>query len=84
MSIKGDLISAIRAGQQEAADWGLDSAQYALRIGLHVSHITGARPFKVDSAELIGFIRNNDPTRDTEADHLADAIVERFGLEVDQ
>lgn len=84
MSVHDDLVPLIRAGQQEAKDWGSDSGQYALRIGLHVSPVTGARPFRVDSAELIGFIRNNDPTCDAEANDLAAAIVERFNLEVER
>jgi hypothetical protein len=53
----------------------------AVEIGLSVGTVAGQRPYRVDSAELIGFIRLNDPDGTAEASVLASAIVDRFGLD---
>lgn len=81
MSLRDDLAEHIRRGQDRAAKQNLTSHAYALEVGIHAGTVTGRRPWKVDSAELIGFIRNNDPTCDAEAAVLADAIVDHFHLE---
>lgn len=59
----------------------MDPRRRALEIGSYVAMVVGARPYQVDLFELIGFINNQDPAGDAEADDLAAAIVERFHLE---
>lgn len=58
--------------------------RYALEAGTRICMIPEVRAARVDSAELIGFIRNTVETdRPRGYDRLAAAIVDRFGLGVE-
>lgn len=70
---------AVIRGARDAKGMPVD--RRALEIASHVSLVTAARPYRVDGAELVGFIRNSDPDGTADPDVLAEAIVERFRLE---
>lgn len=76
-SIRDDITSALTRAAPTA---GTDPRRRALEFGLWAD---AAIPhyFRVDSAELVGFIHNSDPTGDAEPSVLAAAIVDRFNLE---
>ncbi|MET0416655.1 MAG: hypothetical protein ABW022_11610 [Actinoplanes sp.] len=81
MDIGEAIEAAVVMGIRDAAALRLDPTRRALEVAAHVSLVTCLRPYRVDGAELVGFIKNNDPLGDAEADDLAAAIVERFNLE---
>lgn len=55
--------------------------RYALEAGARICMIPAVLAARVDSAELIGFIRNTIEARPLQGyDELASAIVSRFGL----
>jgi hypothetical protein len=81
MDIAEAVEVAVYRGIRDAKRDNLNPARRALEIASYVSLVTAARPYKVDGAELVGFIKNNDPLGDAEAGDLASAIVERFRLE---
>ncbi len=73
-------VACIR-GARDAEAAGLTPKRRALEIAAHVSLVACVRPYSVDGAELVGFIRNTDPDGTAEPNDLAAAIVERFKLE---
>lgn len=76
-NIRNDIAAALRSAGEPGT---MPSRVYALEAGLHVGMITGQRPFRVDSAELVSFIANTHPDYGMDVDDLADAIVDRFNL----
>lgn len=81
MDIQEAVEVAVNRGIRDVQREEMSVDRRALEIGSYVALVTAARPFKVDGAELVGFIKNNDPDGTAEADDLAAAIVERFHLE---
>lgn len=81
MDIQEAVEVAVYRGICDAQREGMSVDRRALEIGSYVALVTAARPYKVDGAEMVGFIKNSDPDGTAEADDLAAAIVERFHLE---
>lgn len=79
--LPAEVEAAVIQGIRSARAARMDPRRRALEIGSYLAMVVGVRPYRVDSAELIGFINNQDPADDAEADDLAAAIVERFHLE---
>lgn len=74
MNIRNDLAQHIRR-----VDGGnkLPPAE----LGYEISYLLTARPYRVDSGELVGFVKRVNPDKTMGAAALADAIVDEFNLD---
>jgi hypothetical protein len=74
VSIRNDLAEHIRRVDG-------DNTLPAHELGYEIAHQLTTRPRRVDSGDVIGFVKRVNPDKAMGAGALADAIVDHFRLE---